>query len=157
MVVPALQTLLDEDESLGVVVVGFIEPGPALERFGTRVKKFPFQDYVNLQRLIARVEYNLMPLQYNIFTHCKSELKYFEAAVVGTPSIASPTVSYRSAIRHGENGYLAQSHQWLAVLRQALAERERYHVIAQRAHEHARTRYAWASQRQTILAALGMG
>lgn len=157
MVVPALQTLLDEDESLGVVVVGFIEPGPALERFGTRVKKFPFQDYVNLQRLIARVEYNLMPLQYNIFTHCKSELKYFDAAVVGTPSIASPTVSYRSAIRHGENGYLAQSHQWLAVLRQALAERERYHVIAQRAHEHARTRYAWASQRQTILAALGMG
>lgn len=156
MVVPALQTLLDEDESLGVVVVGFIEPGPALERFGSRVKKFPFQDYVNLQRLIAQVEYNLMPLQYNVFTHCKSELKYFDAAVVGTPSIASPTVSYRAAIQHGENGWLAQSHQWLAVLRQVLAQRSRYHDVAGHAQRQARSRYAWTSQRQTILSALGL-
>lgn len=155
MVVPALQTLLDEDPGLGVVVVGYIEPGPALERFGTRVKKFEFQDYVNLQRLIARVEYNLMPLQYNVFTHCKSELKYFDAAVVGTVSIASPTASYRDAIRHGENGYLAQAHQWLAVLRQALAERAGYRAMAERAQAHARQRYAWTAQTDTLLAALG--
>ncbi len=156
MVVPALQTLLDEDPGLGVVVVGFIEPGPALERFGSRVRKVEFQDYVNLQRLIARVEYNLMPLQYNVFTHCKSELKYFDAAVVGTVSVASPTASYRAAIRHGDNGWLAQSHQWLAVLRQALAARDGYRAMAERAHADARQRYAWTSQRQTILTALGI-
>ncbi|MBL8360607.1 MAG: glycosyltransferase [Rubrivivax sp.] len=156
MVVPALQTLLDEDPGLGVVVVGFIEPGPALERFGSRVRKVEFQDYVNLQRLIARVEYNLMPLQYNVFTHCKSELKYFDAAVVGTVSVASPTASYRAAIRHGDNGWLAQSHQWLAVLRQALAARDGYRDMAERAHADARQRYAWTSQRQTILTALGI-
>ncbi len=155
MVVPALQTLLDEDQGLGVVVVGFIEPGPALERFGTRVKKFEFHDYVNLQRLIGRVEYNLMPLQYNVFTHCKSELKYFDAAVVGTVSIASPTASYRGAIRHGENGYLAQSHQWLAVLRKVLAERGKYGTMAKLAQRDARQRYAWSAQRQAILIALG--
>ena len=53
-----------------------------------------------------------MPLQYNAFTNCKSELKYFEAAVVGTQTIASPMFTYARAIRHGENGYLAQAHQW---------------------------------------------
>lgn len=156
MVVPALQALLEEHAELGVVVVGFIEPGPALERYGARVRKFEFHDYVNLQRLIARVEYNLMPLQYNVFTHCKSELKYFDAAVVGTVSIASPTASYRAAIRHGDNGWLAQSHQWLSVLRQALAARDGYRAMAERAHAHARTRYAWTSQRAAILAALGL-
>jgi glycosyltransferase involved in cell wall biosynthesis len=156
MAVPALQTLLDEDPGLGIVVVGFIEPGPALERFGNRVRKVEFQDYVNLQRLIARVEYNLMPLQYNVFTHCKSELKYFDAAVVGTVSIASPTASYRAAIRHGDNGWLAQSHQWLAVLRQALAARDGYRAMAERARADARQRYAWTNQRATILAALGI-
>jgi glycosyltransferase involved in cell wall biosynthesis len=156
MVVPALQTLLEEDDSLGVVVVGFIEPGPALERFGKRVKRFEFQDYVNLQRLIAQVEYNLMPLQYNVFTHCKSELKYFDAAVVGTVSIASPTASYRAAIEHGANGYLAQAHEWLDVMRNALAERASYRAMAERAHTHARERYAWTTQRETILAALGL-
>ena len=156
MVVPALQTLLEDDESLGVVVVGYIEPGPALERFGARVKRFPFQDYVNLQRLIAAVEYNLMPLQYNVFTHCKSELKYFDAAVVGTLSIASPTDTYRAAIRHGDTGYLAQAHQWLEVIRTALAGRAGYAAMAARAHADARQRYAWTTQRETIVSALGL-
>lgn len=156
MVVPALQTLLEEDPTLGVVVVGFIEPGPALEKFGPRVRKFEFHDYVNLQRLIGQVEYNLMPLQYNVFTHCKSELKYFDAAVVGTLSIASPTASYKAAITHGENGWLAASHEWLSVLRTALSQRASYRAMAERAHAHARTRYAWTSQREVILQALGL-
>ena len=97
-----------------------------------------------------------MPLQYNIFTHCKSELKYFDAAVVGTVSVASPTVSYRASIEHGHNGYLAKSHQWLTVLRQALAERDRYHAVAAQARAHARERYAWTTQREAIRTALGV-
>jgi glycosyltransferase involved in cell wall biosynthesis len=156
MVIPALEALLDEDDSLGIVVVGYIEPGPALSRFGNRVLRFPFQDYVNLQRLIASVEYNLMPLQFNIFTNCKSELKYFDAAVVGTPSIASPTATYQGAIQHGENGYLAQAHQWYAVLKHVLAERGSYSRIAANAQKHARNTYAWTTQRKTILAALDL-
>ncbi len=156
MVVPALEALLEDDPGLGVVVVGYIEPGPALERFGPRVQRFPFQDYVNLQKLIASVEYNLMPLQYNVFTNCKSELKYFDAAVVGTVSVASPTATYQAAIRHGDNGYLAQAHQWHAVLRQVLAERSSYAEVAARAQQHARQAYAWTAQRATILSALDL-
>jgi glycosyltransferase involved in cell wall biosynthesis len=160
MVVPALQQLLAEDDSLGVVTVGYIDTGPLFERFGARVRHFPFQDYVNLQRLIAQVEFNLMPLQFNVFTHCKSELKYFDAAVVGTLSVASPTRSYASAIQPGHNGYLARAHEWLEVLRQAVAERRQpaaYRAMAEAAHAHARPRYAWTAQRQAILAALGLG
>ena len=156
MVVPALQALLEEDDSLGVVVVGYIEPGAALEKFGSRVRRFPFQDYVNLQRLIARVEYNLMPLQYNVFTNSKSELKYFDAAVVGTLSIASPTSTYRAAITHGRNGYLAQAQQWLTVIREALAQRERYTAMAECARADARVRYAPEAQRSAIVRALGL-
>ena len=49
--------------------VGLLLAGEYLERFGARVRRFPFQDYVNLQRLVAAVEYNLMPLQYNVFVY----------------------------------------------------------------------------------------
>lgn len=159
MVLPALQQLLAEDEGLGVIVVGYIQPGPLLERFGSRVRRLDFHDYVNLQRAIAKVEFNLMPLQYNVFTHCKSELKYFDAAVVGTISVASPTRSYRDAIRHGDNGYLATSHEWLEVLRQAVAthrDARSYRAMAERAHADARQRYAWTQQRPAILRALGL-
>jgi len=156
IVAPALEALLEEDPTLGVVVVGYIEPGPQLSRFGKRVRKFPFQDYVNLQRLIASVEYNLMPLQYNEFTSAKSELKYFDAAVVGTLSIASPTPTYASVIRHGENGYLAQAHEWRRVIRKALDERARYREVVQQARAHARNAFGAEHQRATILRAVGI-
>jgi glycosyltransferase involved in cell wall biosynthesis len=157
LVAPALERLLEQDPGLGVVTVGFIEPGPGLARFGARVRQFPFQDYVNLQRLIASVEYNLMPLQHNEFTCAKSELKYFDAAVTGTVSIASPTTSYAAAIRHGDNGWLARAHEWERVIRQALDAREGYPAMARRARDHAREVFNPQRQRQAIVQALGWG
>jgi glycosyltransferase involved in cell wall biosynthesis len=154
--IPALEEMLEEDERLGVVVVGYIEAGPRLERFGSRVKRFPFQDYVNLQRLIGSVEFNLMPLQFNTFTDCKSELKYFEAAAVGTLCIASPSHVYSRAIRHADNGYLARSYEWADVIRQALSNLPQYRQTAEHAHADALSKYAWFHQRERILHALGL-
>ncbi|MGE4239882.1 glycosyltransferase [Ramlibacter sp.] len=156
LVAPALEELLASDPRLGIAVVGYIEAGPGLERFGARVKRFPFHDFVNLQRVIGSVEFNLMPLQFNTFTNSKSELKYFEAAAVGTPSIASPSTVYAAAIRHGETGWLAQSHRWEAVVREALAALEDYDALVQRAHDDAMRRYTYLAMRETILRALGL-
>jgi glycosyltransferase involved in cell wall biosynthesis len=156
LVAPALEAALEADPRLAVVVVGYIEAGPGLKRFGNRVTRFPFTDYVNLQRLIGSVEYNLMPLQHNVFTYSKSELKYFEAAVVGTQSIASPTYTYERAIRHGDNGYLSQAHEWLSVIQHALREIDSYPAMAQRSRADAREKYAWSNQRECILAGLGL-
>jgi glycosyltransferase involved in cell wall biosynthesis len=156
LVAPALEAALEDDPRLAVVVVGYIEAGPGLTRFGKRVTRFPFHDYVNLQRLIGSVEFNLMPLQTNVFTDCKSELKYFEAAAVGTQSIASPTYTYRHAIRHGDNGYLAHAHQWFEVIRQAVAGIAGYRAMAERSRADAIAKFAWFNQRATILQALGL-
>jgi glycosyltransferase involved in cell wall biosynthesis len=155
LVSPALEELLEADERLGVVVVGYIEAGPGLERFGSRVQRYPFQDYVNLQRLVGSVEFNLMPLQVNAFTNCKSELKYFEAAVVGTQSIASPGAIYGRVIRHGDNGYLARAHEWAHVIRQALADIEGYDQMATRSRRDVQATYTWKTQRDCIRAAIG--
>lgn len=156
LVAPALEQALEEDPRLALVVVGYIEAGPGLARFGKRLVRLPFHDWVNLQRMIGSVEFNLMPLQHNVFTHCKSELKYFEAAVVGTQSIASPTYTYARAIRHGQNGYLAQAHQWLSAIRQAVREMEHYQARSERTRADAREKYAWFNQRECILDALGL-
>ncbi len=57
---------------------------------------------------LARFDVNIAPLEVgNPFCEAKSELKYFEAAVVGVPTVASPTEPFRTAIRHGETGFLA--------------------------------------------------
>jgi glycosyltransferase involved in cell wall biosynthesis len=156
IVAPALQALLEENPKLGVVVAGYIKADAGFKRFGKRVKSFPFHDFVNLQRLVSTVEFNLMPLQHNAFTNSKSELKYFESAIVGTLSIASPSYTYSRAIQHGQNGYLAQGHQWERCIKQALAEIGNYAEMAERAYVDARTKYAWFNQRKTILNALGL-
>ena len=151
----ALESVLESDSRTHLMVVGYIDASPSFARFGNRVIRQPFHDYVNLQRLISRVEFNLMPLQFNIFTNCKSDLKYFESAVVGTLSIASPSQSYACAIRVGENGYLARAHQWASVIRRAIDNIENYPDMATVAYHDARTKYAWFNQRGRILQALG--
>ena len=72
----------------------------AAARVPERIEVCPLQDFVNLQRLIGEVEINIVPLQDNAFTNCKSELKYFEAAIVETVTVATPTYTF-SRVRSG--------------------------------------------------------
>jgi glycosyltransferase involved in cell wall biosynthesis len=155
IIVSALEQVMENNENIELMVVGYIEPGSSLKRFGARIRRQPFHDYVNLQGMLSRVEFNLMPLQSNTFTNCKSELKYFEAAIAGTVSIASPSYTYAAAIENGKNGYIAQAHQWTDVIQGAISNIENYSRLAITAHADAQTKYTWQSQRASILHALG--
>lgn len=68
---------------------------------------------VSLEELpaeIARFDINIAPLDfYSVFCNAKSELKYFEAALVEIPTIASPTDPYARAIQHQVTGFLAKN------------------------------------------------
>lgn len=112
----ALARLMREDSRLTLRVVGFLEPDGALSQFVDRIEMLPLQDFLNLQRLIGETEINIVPLQDNIFTNCKSELKYFEAAIVGTVTVASPTFTFQNTICDRTTGYLANAQQWDEIL-----------------------------------------
>ena len=92
-----------------------------------------------------------MPLQHNLFTNCKSELKYFEAAAIGTATIASPTFAFRHAIEDGVNGWLATAPYWEERIGAALADWRRgwYREIAEAA-----VRHAWATYTPAAMAPL---
>jgi glycosyltransferase involved in cell wall biosynthesis len=141
----ALARLLDARSDVVLRVVGYMELKGELSKYAERIERGSFLDFVNLQRSVGEVEINLMPLQDNLFTNCKSELKYFEAGIVGTLSIASPTFTYRRAIADGSNGYLANNQDWDDKLGQAveLAEDpDRYAQMAERAHDHSERLFA---------------
>ena len=168
LIAPALEVLLLSNPQAELVLVGHLDLEVALgeavgarfrRQFEGQITQHGFTDYLTLQALIADVDFNLVPLQSNDFSHCKSELKYFDAAAVGTLSIASPTHAYAAAIRHGENGYLAADNDWLAVLQQALVLRgqhDQYAAMAQSAYHDVQTRYVWREQRMAILSALDL-
>jgi glycosyltransferase involved in cell wall biosynthesis len=114
----------------------------------------PFQDFINLQRVIGSTEINIAPLQDNAFTNCKSELKYFEAAAVGTITIASPTYTFARAIDHGENGYLANSYEWFDQLQEVIEAIDQLECLSSRARDYVREKYCWFNQWKCIEKAL---
>ena len=146
--------LLQRDRRLVLRIVGFLEPKGRLAAMADRIERFPLQDFLNLQRLIGEVELNLVPLQDNTFTNCKSELKVFEAAITGTISIASPSFTLKRAIEEGETGYLAPAYRWEEVVLRAIDQLDDYPRMAEAAVAAAEERYGPARQAQAITAAV---
>jgi len=158
VVAPALGRLLASDPRTRLRIVGYAPPHAQLINFADRIEVVPFHDHLNLQRLIAEVEINIAPLQDNDFTNCKSELKYFEAAAVGTWTVATPTHAFRHAIRDGITGRLAREHEWDQALIEAVElvrDSSRYAAIAETVASECYTRYGWDKQADCILAATG--
>jgi GT2 family glycosyltransferase/glycosyltransferase involved in cell wall biosynthesis/SAM-dependent methyltransferase/uncharacterized protein YbaR (Trm112 family) len=87
-----------------------IEEFPVLEAVQAQIEWRPLQPLTDLPKEMARFDINLAPLEFgNPFCEAKSELKFFEAALVEVPTIASPTGPFRRAIEHGRTGFLAAS------------------------------------------------
>jgi glycosyltransferase involved in cell wall biosynthesis len=138
-------------------IVGFMDHNEDLVRYRDRIEFHPLQDFLNLQRLIAEVEINISPLQENTFTNCKSDLKFFEAAICGTLTLASPTFAFRNSIAHGQTGFLVSGHCWDQALRDAVAiveDRPRHTAIADAASEYVLSAYGWDGHADTILRAV---
>jgi glycosyltransferase involved in cell wall biosynthesis len=153
IVTKALGRLLDEDRRLVLRIVGFFQPHGDLNRHANRIDLHPLQDFMNLQRLISEVEINIAPLQNNFFTNCKSELKYFEAAITGTVTVATPTYTFQDVITDGVNGLLSASHLWDEKMRSALellSDRCAYAEMAERAFDHVAAGYGWDKHVKSI-------
>ncbi len=91
-----------------------MEEFPELVDLGERIE---WRDMVPLAALpgeLARFDISICPLEAgNPFCEAKSELKFFEAALAGACTVASPTGPYRRAIREGITGFLAHGEaQW---------------------------------------------
>jgi glycosyltransferase involved in cell wall biosynthesis len=81
---------------------------PAFSDLGDRIEWRDVVTLADLPNEIARFDINIAPLELGSpFVAAKSELKFFEAALVEVPTVASPTGPLRRAIRDGETGYLA--------------------------------------------------
>lgn len=134
-----LYAVMEKNHKIHLRLVGYLTLPSILQKFKNdgRIEYLPMQNYISLQKKIAECDINLVPLLVNEFTHCKSELKYFEAAIVGTISVASPTYIYKNIIKDGENGFLAQQGGWLEKIEkiienfpnQSIVETARSHAI----------------------------
>jgi glycosyltransferase involved in cell wall biosynthesis len=146
LVSTALARVMTRHADVRLLIVGFLDVGPALRGFGDRIDILPLTDFLTLETLIGATGLNIVPLQTNAFSNSKSELKYFEAAIVETPTFATPTYSFRLAIDDGVNGYLVESYDWEDRLEQAVCGELDLTGVAERGLAHTLRWYTPAAQ-----------
>lgn len=148
--IPALTRALKGDPQVRLRIVGFLDDLGPLVEFVDQIERVPLLNWVALQHAIAEVDINIAPLQDNIFTNCKSELKYFEAAAVGTWTIASPTGPFRDAMGMTQDrpplGRLSRAEDWDGAIEDAVhlvRDPMRYAAAANVAGDQIRDSYGW--------------
>lgn len=114
----ALGKLFQAYPHVRLVVVGPLEIGDALKQYTDRIEHRAFVPRSELFATIASLDINLAPLVIgNPFCEAKSELKFFEAGIVGVPTVAAATGTFRQAIADGVDGLVAAtSDEWYAKL-----------------------------------------
>jgi hypothetical protein len=61
-------------------------------------------------------------------------------------TIATPVFAFKNSIHDGENGYLAKSFEWYEKIEAAIHMLDSCSVIAEKAYEDVKERFAWYNQ-----------
>ena len=156
---PALLDIMERHPQVRLRTVGYLDLGPQWQRNDDRVERIGYLDPAHLLRAVAETDINLAPLEFgNPFCEAKSELKFFEAAVVGVPTVASATEPFAAAIEHGVSGFLVRGPAgWLEALELLVASESRRQAMGQAARAHAFAHYSPAAVTPRAVAALGLG
>jgi glycosyltransferase involved in cell wall biosynthesis/GT2 family glycosyltransferase len=146
---PDLRLTLFRDPSSGEGLV-LIDEFAELAELQDRIEWRDMVSLADLPKEIARFSVNIAPLEpRNPFCEAKSELKFFEAALAGVPTVASPTGPFARAILQGQTGFLAETEdEWYEALRTLLKDdalrkiiaRDAYHVCLAKFGPEARAR-----------------
>ena len=140
----------------GTVPILDVEEFPELQEIEDRIE---WQNFVPLPQLPEKMvlfDVNLAPLETgNAFCEAKSELKFFEAALVDVPTIASPTGPFRRAIRDGATGFLAgSSEDWYSALLRLIDDQGLRRRVGRAAHRTVLGRYGPFRRADAMLSAL---
>lgn len=105
----ALLSLFERYSQMRLVLAGPLDTESALQRYADRIERVAFVPREELFGVIARLDINLAPLEIgNPFCESKSELKWFEAGIVGVPTVAAATRTFCEALTDGVDGFVAK-------------------------------------------------
>lgn len=108
LVAPALARLMDERGDVDLILVGHVPDEAWMARHASRVMRYPIIASIDeYWAVLSACDINLAMLKPDAQADCKSEIKWLEAAMLGIPTIASGTATYRDAILPGTDGLIA--------------------------------------------------
>ena len=141
-----LADLLARYNYLRLFLAGPLLIPEVLSKYSDRIIRSPYvpraENFVNM----SRVDITIAPLEIgDPFCESKSELKFFEAGIVGVPIVATATDTFQRAITDGDDGFLARSPQeWQEKLKRLILDVGYRRAMGVSAHKTALEKYATA-------------
>lgn len=150
---PAIERLLTEYPQLKLTVVGHLElPERVQKEYGDQIVQV--EHIANVQaywNYLAASHINLAVLTPDAITHTKSELKWFEAACFGIPSVVSATQNYLDVIHDGVDGFIAhQPEDWYRSLKSLIDDPAKRQAMGQTARARVIDEYSLPSLAKSI-------
>lgn len=156
----ALERLLLEFEYVECRFFGPLALPQQLAPFADRIRRVELLPDGQFLWELAQCDIAIAPLLDAQFNSFKSQVKYLEAAMLGLPFVASPTV-YGDYVEHGRTGYIAaDTQQWYEYLRALVVDGAQRRAMGEAAREHVRGWDVEAEPARQLAAALrewGMG
>ncbi|MEY8879932.1 glycosyltransferase [Donghicola sp. XS_ASV15] len=144
IILPVMEQILPKHPQARFVLMGYAQlPQEFMDKFESQILHLPFSDNVkSYYETLQWVDINLAVLHSDEINDCKSELKWFEAACFGIPSVLSSTANYRDVIEDKVDGFLARTTpEWVSAIDQLIGDKVLRKAIGQKAYNRVRTEY----------------
>lgn len=150
----AIAKILGKHENVRLYIVGLLklEEFPELSEYKDKITTIGLLPPDGYTDELMNFDINIAPLEVgNPFCEAKSELKYFEAALLKIPTIASPTEPYKYAITEGQNGFFAESEEeWFEKLEALILSPKMRFETSNNAYRDALLRYGQSSRKEQV-------
>ncbi len=152
---PALEKIMSEYPDVILRLAGYIDISSLPPVVAEKTQTACYMSWGRLMKYSARNYINIAPLDIsNPFCNAKSELKYFESAMVGVPTVASATDTFTRCINNEQNGILARNdEEWYNALKRLLDDNDFYERISGEAKRQAFEYYSPKAQTRESMAA----
>ena len=122
----ALLHIMEKYDYVILQIVGDLSLDSRFYRYRERIRRIPQVNWDQWPFFLSSFDINIAPLERgNPFCRAKSELKYFEAGILGIPTVASKIDAFEYAIIHGKNGFLATAtDEWIEALELLITSEE---------------------------------
>jgi O-antigen biosynthesis protein len=119
----ALVRILEKYPNAKLVLAGPLNISEKFDKLQSQLEKLPFVPWKGHLENISNVDINIIPLEDNPFCESKSELKFFEAGILGVPSVAVKNSTYLREVEDGVDGFLAgNENEWFEKLERLILD-----------------------------------
>ncbi|MBV6304447.1 glycosyltransferase [Candidimonas humi] len=104
----AIAKILHDFLNVRLRIIGMLDIPEELNGYREQIEIIPFCSYPEYLQHLSESDISIAPLENEEFNDAKSNIKYLEASIIQIPSVCSPRDAFRSTIKNGVNGFLAE-------------------------------------------------